>query len=73
MYFLNKKTPFGADTFVKVMILFAIILSVLLCQYTGGRLALKKASGGQGMIPWTPGCEFYPPSSLGVKELAKLS
>ncbi|BCS98843.1 hypothetical protein DSLASN_44750 [Desulfoluna limicola] len=24
------------------------------------------ASGGQGMIPWTPGCECSHPSFLGV-------
>ncbi len=40
--FLNKKTPFGADTFVKVMILPAFIVSALLCQYTGGRSDLQK-------------------------------
>jgi len=31
----------------------------------------KHASGGQGMIPWTPGCEYPLPSFLGVRVFAK--
>jgi len=29
------------------------------------RARTKHASGGQGMIPWTPGCECSRPSFLG--------
>ena len=71
--FLNKKTPFGADTFVKVMILFAIILSVLLCQYQGWPLSSQKGLRRPGDDPLDPRLRVLSPSSLGVKELAKLS
>jgi len=30
----------------------------------------KAASVGQGMIPWTPACEWFHPSFLGVKPFA---
>jgi len=32
----------------------------------------KTASGGQGMIPWTPGCESSHPSFLGVRAFAEI-